>query len=51
MLSALSTSDAVALYRYYADRYHLVYRTQRLTDVRVPGYEGTLDLLYAEQAQ
>jgi len=49
MSRALDTSDAVALYRYYADRYSLVYRTERLQDVRLPGYEGTLDLLYAEQ--
>jgi uncharacterized protein YlxW (UPF0749 family) len=47
---ALDTSDAVTLYRYYADRYSLVYETERLAKVRLPGYEGTLDLLYAEQA-
>jgi uncharacterized protein YlxW (UPF0749 family) len=51
MASALDGSKAVALYRYYADRYSLVYGTERLANVRLPGYEGTLDLLYAEQAQ
>jgi uncharacterized protein YlxW (UPF0749 family) len=45
---ALDRSETVALYRYYADRYSLVYRTQRLASVRLPGYEGGLDLLYAE---
>jgi uncharacterized protein YlxW (UPF0749 family) len=47
---ALDASKAVALYRYYADRYSLVYRTDTLGNVRLPGYEGTLDLLYAEPA-
>lgn len=50
MRRALDTSEAVALYRYYADRYSLVYRTEALGNVRLPGYEGTLDLLYAEPA-
>ena len=42
---ALDASKAVALYRY-----SLVYRTDTLGNVRLPGYEGTLDLLYAEPA-
>jgi uncharacterized protein YlxW (UPF0749 family) len=50
MTRALDTSAAVALYRYYADRFNLVYDTERLNNVRLPGYEGALDLLYAEQA-
>jgi uncharacterized protein YlxW (UPF0749 family) len=50
MSRAIDTSAAVSLYRYYADRYDLVYRTQRMAKVRLPGYEGTLDLLYAEPA-
>jgi uncharacterized protein YlxW (UPF0749 family) len=50
MTQALDSAPAVALYRFYADRYGLVYRTERLHDVRLPGYEGTLDLLYAEPA-
>jgi uncharacterized protein YlxW (UPF0749 family) len=50
MAQALNTSAAVTLYRYYADRYNLVYRTEPLNTVRLPGFEGTLDLLYAEQA-
>jgi uncharacterized protein YlxW (UPF0749 family) len=49
MTRALNTSAAVALYRYYADRYSLVYQTDRLSNVRLPGYDGTLALLYAEQ--
>jgi Uncharacterized protein conserved in bacteria len=51
MSRALDSSQAVALYRYYADRYGLVYRTERQGKVRLPGYAGTFELLYAEQAQ
>ncbi len=47
--SALDTSAGVALYRYYVDRFGLGYGTERLDRVRMPGYAGSLDLLYAEQ--
>ncbi|MGZ4592371.1 MAG: DUF881 domain-containing protein, partial [Actinomycetes bacterium] len=45
---ALNTSEGVQLYRYYADRFGLVYGTERLSDARFPGYTGSLDLLYAQ---
>ncbi|HEX6919458.1 MAG TPA: DUF881 domain-containing protein [Actinomycetes bacterium] len=45
---ALDSSENVQLYRYYADRYQLLYRTTARDQVRVPGYTGSLDLLYAE---
>lgn len=44
---ALDASEGVQLYRYYADRFGLVYGTERRSDVRLPGYTGSLDLLYA----
>jgi uncharacterized protein YlxW (UPF0749 family) len=47
MTSALDSSEGVQLYRYYADRFGLVYGTSRLSDVRFEGYTGSLDLLYA----
>jgi uncharacterized protein YlxW (UPF0749 family) len=46
---ALDTSEGVQLYRYYADRFGLVYETEGLSDVRVAGYTGSLDLLYARR--
>jgi uncharacterized protein YlxW (UPF0749 family) len=46
---ALATSEGVQLYRYYADRFGLVYGTERLSDVRFEGYTGSLDLIYARQ--
>jgi uncharacterized protein YlxW (UPF0749 family) len=46
--TALDTSEGVALYRYYVDRFGLGYRTERHDRVRMPGYAGSLDLLYAE---
>lgn len=44
---ALDASPAVQLFRYYVDRYGLVYQTSRHGDLRLPGYSGSLDLLYA----
>jgi uncharacterized protein YlxW (UPF0749 family) len=46
---ALDDSEGVALYRYYADRFRLTYGTERLSDVRINGFTGPLDLLYARQ--
>jgi uncharacterized protein YlxW (UPF0749 family) len=46
---SLDSSEGVQLYRYYADRFGLVYSTDRLSDVRLDGYTGSLDLLYAGQ--
>lgn len=46
--AALDASEGVALYRYYADTFGLVYETADLDRVRLPGYDGSLDLLHAE---
>lgn len=46
--AALDASEGVALYRYYVDTFGLVYETQDVQRLRVPGYEGSLDLLYAD---
>jgi len=37
MSRALDSSKSVALYRYYADRYNLVYRTERPQQRATPG--------------
>jgi uncharacterized protein YlxW (UPF0749 family) len=50
MTRALDTSEAVALYRYYADRFGLLYETEQLSSTRLPGFTGPLDLLYAGPA-
>ena len=47
---ALDASPGVQLYRYYVDTYGLDYGTEELDDVRLPGYDGSLDLLYAGPA-
>jgi uncharacterized protein YlxW (UPF0749 family) len=47
---ALDTSEGVALYRYYVDRFGLVYSAEDQTEVRLPSYDGSLDLLYARTA-
>jgi len=47
---ALDTSPGVQLYLYYADTYGLDYGTEELDDVRLPGYDGSLDLLHAGPA-
>jgi uncharacterized protein YlxW (UPF0749 family) len=47
---ALDSSANVQLFRYYADRYGLVYETRHRSRVRVPGFAGSLDLLYAKAA-
>jgi uncharacterized protein YlxW (UPF0749 family) len=47
---ALDTSEGVALYRYYADTYGLLYETEDLSGVRLPGYDGSLELLHVESA-
>jgi uncharacterized protein YlxW (UPF0749 family) len=49
MVRALDTSEDVQLYRYYADRYGLVYRTEAHADVTLPAYDGSLQLLHARQ--
>jgi uncharacterized protein YlxW (UPF0749 family) len=46
LTEALDTSPGVQLYRYYADTFGLGYQTEQLDDVRLPGYDGTLDLLH-----
>jgi uncharacterized protein YlxW (UPF0749 family) len=47
---ALDTSEGVALYRYYVDRFGLVYSAEDQTEVRLPAYDGSLDLLHARTA-
>lgn len=45
---ALDSSVNVQLFRVYVERYGLVYRTQANDRNRLPGFEGSLDLLYAK---
>ncbi|MGH8895179.1 MAG: DUF881 domain-containing protein, partial [Actinomycetes bacterium] len=47
---ALDTSEGVTLYRFYVERFGLVYETEDRTSVRLPAYDGSLDLLYARTA-
>jgi uncharacterized protein YlxW (UPF0749 family) len=47
---ALDTSEGVALYRYYVDRFGLVYAAEDQAEVRLPAYDGSLDLLHARTA-
>ena len=46
----LDSAAGVALYRYYVDTFGLVYETQDHARVRLPGYDGSLDLLHASVA-
>lgn len=48
MQLALDSSENVQLYRYYADHYQLVYDVHARNQVRLPGYTGSLDMLYAK---
>jgi uncharacterized protein YlxW (UPF0749 family) len=48
MAVALESSVNVQLFEYYADQYGLVYETKHRTNVRLPGYQGSLDLRYAK---
>lgn len=45
---ALDSSVNVQLFRVYVDRYGLVYRTRANDSIRLRGFEGSLDLLYAK---
>jgi uncharacterized protein YlxW (UPF0749 family) len=45
---ALDSSVNVQLYRFYVEEYGLVYRTKEHSNLRLPGFEGSLDLLYAK---
>jgi uncharacterized protein YlxW (UPF0749 family) len=47
---ALDDSSDVATYRYYADTFGLVYEVAADTSTKLPGYDGSLDLLHAEVA-
>jgi uncharacterized protein YlxW (UPF0749 family) len=47
---ALDDSPTVGVYRYYVDTYGLVYETHADTATRLPGYDGSLELLHAEVA-
>jgi uncharacterized protein YlxW (UPF0749 family) len=44
---ALDSSANVQLFRFYVEEYGLVYRTKENSRLRLPGFEGSLDLLYA----
>jgi uncharacterized protein YlxW (UPF0749 family) len=50
LAQALDGSPDVQLFRYYADHYGLGYQTASLTSVRLPGYDGSLDLVHAKAA-
>ena len=50
LTEALDTSPGVQLFRYYVDTFGLEYGTEQLGDVRLPGYDGSLDLLHARDA-
>jgi uncharacterized protein YlxW (UPF0749 family) len=45
--AALDRSENVQLYRFYADRYALVYDAAAERSLRLPGYQGSLNLLHA----
>jgi uncharacterized protein YlxW (UPF0749 family) len=47
---ALDASSAVSVYRYYADTYGLGWATSSAASTRLPGYDGSLDLLHAQAA-
>jgi uncharacterized protein YlxW (UPF0749 family) len=46
---ALDAAEGVQVYRYYVDQFGLTYETQTLGDVRIAGFTGSLELLYARQ--
>ena len=50
LTQALDESAAVQLYRYYVDKFGLVYETHPETRTRLPAYDGSLDLLHAQVA-
>jgi uncharacterized protein YlxW (UPF0749 family) len=50
MAVALDSSVNVQVFQYYASRYGLVYDTKHRATVRLPGFQGSLDLLYAKAA-
>jgi uncharacterized protein YlxW (UPF0749 family) len=45
---ALDSSVNVQLYRFYVEQYGLVYETKDNSRLALPGFEGSLDLLYAK---
>lgn len=48
MQQALNSSKNVQLFRYYVRHYNLVYRASTSDKLRLPAYEGTLNLLHAK---
>lgn len=50
LAQALQDSQAVQVYRYYADTFGLVYETHASTETRLPAFDGSLDLLHAKVA-
>lgn len=47
IIAALQREPGVRIYRQYVDAYDLGYQVERLDNVTVPGYQGSLDLHYA----
>jgi uncharacterized protein YlxW (UPF0749 family) len=45
---ALDSSVNVQVYRFYVEKYGLVYETEQRSELSFPEYEGSLDLLYAK---
>lgn len=48
LAQALDESAAVQVYRYYVDRFGLVYQTRVEARTRLPAYDGAVDLLHAK---
>lgn len=48
MLDAIGREPGVRVYRQYVKRYGLGFRVERLGKTTIPGYQGTLDLRYAQ---
>ena len=45
---ALDSSVNVQLYRFYVEEYGLIYKAEHNSRLELPGFEGSLDLLYAK---
>ena len=50
LYQSLDAAPLVALYRYYVDTYGLVYETRASARTTLPGYDGSLELVYARVA-
>ncbi len=47
---ALDAAPGVQTFRYYVDTFGLAYEVERRSDVRLPAYDGSLDLLHVDAA-